>query len=708
MLCSETIRGLAKHTMPFLLLQGLNRNNRHNPLAVRGVPMAPYGFPYKPYETQTKAMDGVFDGIENKRAIILESPTGTGKTLSLLCASLAWLTGDDGGKRDEPAWVKKYRKSHGAADSANKKRIFFVSRTHSQLSQAVNELKKTKHRRHVKSIVLGSRRCYCLHEEVRGLGQRESGIRCGEIRASVEGCPFFKDADGPSPLHSDNLDIEEIGSLCRKGGTCAYYATRQAVEDTDIVFLSYNIFFHRTTRASYGITLTPETVVIVDEAHNLADTIRGIHGATVSLLSLSETCRQINRYLESAGRRLGREKRQVLETVEGIAKRTSAVIERALGKRVLSIAVFAGECGIEDINLLRLCRYLVEEKAAMKISSFGRIKADEGGIHEMVDFMQRIGECTVDGKVFVSRYEARCVLLDPADIVGEIVLETRALVVAGGTMSPIAGLTAELFPPDLGRVLTSIQCEHVVPRENVLAMIISSGPTHTKMHLTYEQRENTKTMNEVCSVLVSLAQTVPAGVVVFFPSYSFLEKMLSVLPMEVLERHKTVFIEKKGCSEVSLLERYNQMCCVDGAVLLAVVGGKVSEGINFEDEKGRAVVVVGMPYANSSDAELDEKIRYKKEKENRLGEKSFKRDEFDGLCMKKVNQAIGRIIRHIADYGCIVLVDARYERREITERLPGWVRLSLLAGRSFEQCMDEIRAFFRRRVGVLQSAENLL
>lgn len=70
--------------------------------------------------------------------------------------------------------------------------------------------------------------------------------------------------------------------------------------------------------------------------------------------------------------------------------------------------------------------------------------------------------------------------------------------------------------------------------------------------------------------------------------------------------------------------------------LLSVVGGKMSEGINFNDELARCVVMVGMPYPNARDAELVEKMAFLDKRNPGSG-----RQFYESLCMKAVNQSIG-------------------------------------------------------------------
>lgn len=54
---------------------------------IRGVSV---DFPYPAYECQQVYMEKVLQAVQLGQHALLESPTGTGKTLCLLCAALAW------------------------------------------------------------------------------------------------------------------------------------------------------------------------------------------------------------------------------------------------------------------------------------------------------------------------------------------------------------------------------------------------------------------------------------------------------------------------------------------------------------------------------------------------------------------------------------------------------------------------------------------
>jgi hypothetical protein len=87
---------------------------------------------------------------------------------------------------------------------------------------------------------------------------------------------------------------------------------------------------------------------------------------------------------------------------------------------------------------------------------------------------------------------------------------------------------------------------------------------------------------------------------------------------------------------------------------------------------------------------------------------------YENLCMKAVNQSIGRAVRHARDYASIVLVDQRYTRAHVVNKMPHWIRAAMieanhnnnnthsgegpvLQGSSFGETYSRLRAFFAKK-----------
>lgn len=193
----------------------------------------------------------------------------------------------------------------------------------------------------------------------------------------------------------------------------------------------------------------------------------------------------------------------------------------------------------------------------------------------------------------------------------------------------------------------------------------------------------------------------------FFPSYDYEKQVYTawikngfIKKFESLG--KKVFSEPKKASQVTkVLIDYSK--AIDlyrdkpgskaGAILLSVVGGKMSEGINFSDDLGRCVIMVGLPYANLNSPELKEKMAYLNKLRQGMDE-----EYYENLCLKAVNQSIGRVIRHKNDFATIILLDQRYcNKVSIQNNLPNWVRKCLRVHQEYYAACSQIEQFFEKK-----------
>jgi chromosome transmission fidelity protein 1 len=183
--------------------------------------------------------------------------------------------------------------------------------------------------------------------------------------------------------------------------------------------------------------------------------------------------------------------------------------------------------------------------------------------------------------------------------------------------------------------------------------------------------------------------------------------------LSLLERKKKILYESREAVTTTdaLLQEYTEAVeSGSGALLLSIVGGKLSEGINFSDKLGRGVFIIGLPFPNIRSAVWQAKIQYLEEKtykqasgsetERKAAGKAAGREFYENSCMRAVNQCIGRAIRHVNDYAAIVMIDRRYELPRIQQKLPGWIRGSLVPApptRAAQVTMQRLTKFFAEK-----------
>ena len=248
---------------------------------------------------------------------------------------------------------------------------------------------------------------------------------------------------------------------------------------------------------------------------------------------------------------------------------------------------------------------------------------------------------------------------------------------------------------------------HIVPPQNVLPLAIKAGPRGGALTFSFGSRGKLTLLDELGEALLRVAQAVPHGVVVFVPSFQYEAQLVARWQLSGLWARlnaiKPLFREPRAAAELDpLLKEYaaairgdgdddgRSMGGTGGAMLLSVVGGKMSEGINFSDELARCVVMVGLPYANPTDLTLQERMAYV---EGAQGAGAG-REYYTNICMKAVNQSIGRAIRHKGDYAAMLLLDGRYAKPDVRGRLPKWIGARMQAPLSFDAAISALRGFF--------------
>ncbi|TKA54388.1 hypothetical protein B0A55_13076 [Friedmanniomyces simplex] len=649
--------------------------------------------------------------------------------------------------------IQPKKQDDSSLDRSSELKVFFCSRTHSQLSQFVGELQRVslppgmppelatndeEQSEPLKQLSLGSRKNLCINRSVSKLGSQTAiNERCIELQQTSSAehkCPYL-----PSKDHEELVldfrdfalakvrDIEDLAEVGARLGICPYYASRTAIDAAEMVTLPYPLLLQKTAREVLGISLRGH-VVIIDEAHNLMNAIEGIYSTQISESQLKRARESLIVYLQKFRNRLKGSNRvyvtQVVRVIDSLLLFVTGLDgANGNGGSMEAERLLSGK-GVDQINLAKLVRYISDSKLSRKVEGYvshvtqqqkastrntrdDKSEADVPTLSHVQNFLMTLMNPSKEGRFFWSREGDTCIvrymLLDPSEHFREIVHDAQAVILAGGTMSPMDDYRQQLFPylPSL----VTFSCGHLIPPSNLLVRTVAAdqvGP----LDFSFKSRNST-TIMRIGRALLGLAPLVQGGLVVFFPSYSSLEQVASCWRNESLiaklEMTKQVFWDSRTEPAEATFKAYSQAVATNrkGAILLSVIGGKLSEGINFSDDLGRCVVVVGLPFPNLETPEWKAKMQYLEAKALARGEPAglASREHAENVCMRAVNQAVGRVIRHKDDWAGIVLMDTRYNQKQIREKLPGWIGESFPADSPshFFGVVDDAKCFFERK-----------
>ncbi|KAK4107247.1 DNA repair helicase [Canariomyces notabilis] len=874
--------------------------------------------PFTPYDVQLQFMRTVYDVLEkgNGQIGILESPTGTGKSLSLICSALTWLRTHKRSKYEasfeatasamtgEPDWMvdnalrrkreelaRKWeerekamervrqrekemeeramergrkrirvddekvksevneereflitgwesvevddgdslgqlsketralmekvglgggvRRSEEEAGVEEEVKIYYTSRTHSQLTQFIAELRrpafppslpdkmvsregdgKESATEIVKQLPLSSRQKLCVNPSVARLGSLAAiNDRCTELQQSKEKCPFMPNPENQKQTHQfrDTVlatvpDIEDMYRVGKELQICPYYASRTAIPGAEVITLPYPLLLQRSAREALGINLEGN-VVIIDEAHNIMDAVANVHSAEIRLSQLKKARQVLGMYVKRFGKKLKGENRVMIAQVGRVVESLSEWLDTALKEKgdqgIADSNMLLKGRGADQINLYQLVRYIQESKLAYKVEGYAshiqaaaeepttpqQTSSSSPVLHTLVSFLIALTNLSSEGRIFYEKLSSvppdiklSYLLLSPTHAFSSIASSARTIILAGGTMSPFDDYKAHLFPTLPPSKITTLSCGHVIPASNLFVWALastrpirsSSGNSAAALpqdafEFSFQKRSDRAMIRQLGLALLNICSVVPDGVVVFFPSYGYLDEVVSAWQAAEqqptaggaqtlwnrLAAKKSLFYETRGGSSDEILQNYSQAILSPppgttsaaggrGALLLSVVGGKLSEGINFSDRLGRCVLVVGLPYPNINSPEWKARVEYiesatlarlrdgagesesvGKEEAMALA-KQAARDFYENACMRAVNQSIGRAIRHRGDYAAVVLVDRRFGTQRIQEKLPGWIKGGLVEGsdkKGLQGLMGGLSGFFKGKRG---------
>ncbi|KAJ3514843.1 hypothetical protein NLJ89_g2127 [Agrocybe chaxingu] len=618
----------------------------------------PIIFPYdRIYPEQYAYMCDLKRTLDATGHCVLEMPSGTGKTVSLLSLIQFFPT---------------------------RRKLIYCSRTVPEIEKALAELKRLMEyrikcaeteeekakERNFMGLGLTSRKNLCINPEV---AKEKKGkvvdARCRDLTnsavcekgradpGSVELCDWHETLGKMEAGHLIPMGIWTLADILQYGrdkGICPYFAMPFA----DVIIYSFHYLLDPKVAEQVSKEMSKDAIVVFDEAHN-------IDNVCIESLSIDLT----RPMLDSAGRSITK----LSEKIEEIKTTDAAKLQDEYAKLVEGLQESITEQ--DDTDAFMGNPLLPDDLLNEAIP--GNIRKAE----HFVAFLKRFVEylkarfllilepfetdnATVPNPVF------HFTCLDPSLAIKPVFERFSSVVITSGTISPL-----DMYPKML-QFTPVVQETYpmTLTRNAFLPLVITRGSDQVAISSRFEVRNDPAVVRNFGSILVEYSKIVPDGIVAFFPSYLYMESIVAAWnDMGILNevwKHKLIFVETPDANETSIaLENYRRACDNGrGAVLLSVARGKVSEGIDFDHNYGRAVIMFGVPYQYTESRILKARLEYLRDAYR------IRESEFLGFdAMRNAAQCVGRGLRGKTDWGLMIFADKRFARADKRAKLPRWI-----------------------------------
>lgn len=547
-------------------------------------------FPFVAYECQVVFMERALAAMVRGESALLESPTGTGKTLCLLASTLAFVRANARAKKQKKSAKDEPRVGVGedvvALPSTSAKRspvVIYATRTHSQVDQVIRELKLLDNE--TKSTVLGSRQHLCAHKAVRELKGVEQNNACGNLVRN-HGCGHRLALDrivrDPSKsLWSDGVqDIEDLQQKSKgNGGACPFYLSRFKCGEAEMIVMPYNYLLDETVHVGLDIQWK-DAVIVVDEAHNLESSAADSMSYTLTAGKLAKAISEARRAFET---------KLTMDDVssEGIVSEADKkALMQGFDKEEIAFSAKDFEtlaCTLVQLEtqIDSICREAAKggdakskhgeriEDGRFIYSVLNRLNINEESYQTFVALMKCAAKIVVRGSEIMSQpkqgdtplvdiakfMERIFVKIEPQYFVTRVGPDTDTFRSgrdkAGPTLSYwcfFPGLCLEsLIQRGVGSFLLAsgtlspmdsfaselamdfpvrLENPHVIQSSQVWGGVITQGPNGSVLNSSFRLRDTPEYKTEIGSVVLNAAKIIPDGLLVFFPSYGVMHSCI--------------------------------------------------------------------------------------------------------------------------------------------------------------------------------------